>query len=92
MRRLRFRDPKPLGPDEPAFADRQAAEFYAAEQRAAKAKMRDFDRASEAVRHVDLAVGNLYVARRLVAQGIETTKDAEPVVRQMLEGRQAGRR
>ncbi len=92
MKRLIFRDPKPLSPDEPEFADARAALFYLEEQYKAVAKMRDFDRAPAAVRHVDQAVGNLTVARQLVSQGIKTTKEAEPIVREMLGARQAGRR
>lgn len=86
-RRIRFVDPAPLPEGAPPFLDDTSRKFYAAEQRKARANMREFDRQPAVVRAVEHAVGNVGIARRLVESGYRTAEDAEPVVRKMLERR-----
>jgi len=85
--KVRFVDPRPLPTDAPAFVDQEAAKFYASEQRKAKANMSEFDQQPPAVRDVERVTGNVGIARRLVAQGVRSADEAEPIVREMLERR-----
>jgi hypothetical protein len=87
QRRLALADPPPLSPDAPRFLDEQSRRFYAAEKLKAMGNMLEFDRQSEAVRHVEWVTGKVAIARKLVAQGVRTPEEAEPVVRRMLEQR-----
>ena len=91
-RRMVFRDPEPLPAGAPEFQDEQARQFYLKEQANALLKMAHFDNSSGHVRQVDHVVGNLEVAQNLVRQGVTSARIAEPIVRQMLESRQQGRR
>ena len=87
QRNQRLVDPAPLPSDAPQFVDDKARKFYAAEKRKAMGNMREFDRQPAVVRAVENAVGNVQIAQQLVAHGIRSAEEAEPVVRAMLEGR-----
>jgi hypothetical protein len=82
-------EPDPLPDGSPRFVD---AFFYLTEKPKAEFKMARFDKQDASVRAVDRVTGNIDVARKLVAQGVTTPERAEPIVRQMLEGRSQGRR
>lgn len=82
LNRLLRHNPPPLPPTAPAYIDQ---EFYESEKDGAEQRMREYDRCSKVVRQVDHAVGNTYLARKLVKEGICTAEQAEPVVRAMLE-------
>lgn len=77
----------PLPAGAAPYQDDIAARFYAAEKSKAEYHMREFDRQPRQVRLVEHAVGNVEIARKLVAQGIGSAEEAEPVVREMLERR-----
>ena len=66
--------------------------FYLTEKPRAEFKMAQFDKQDASVREVEHVTGNLDVTRRLVAQGIRSSKSTEPIVRAMLEQHEQGRR
>jgi hypothetical protein len=91
-RRVVFRDPEPLPEDAPEWADFQASIEGVRQKEISEWNMRQFDRLPSVTKRVEWATGNIDVAKQLVASGIRTEDEAEPVVRGMLEQRQKGRR
>lgn len=86
-RKRRWRAPDELGPNPLRMTDKQATAKIRDQARTSRQLMAEFDRLPPVVRHVEHAVGNVNIARRLVSRGVTTTEQAEPIVRRMLEDR-----
>ena len=77
--------PGALPADAPEYQDAEARRFYRQTQPISRRRMEEFDALRPEAREVERVTGNVGIALMLVAEGIRTATEAEPVVRKMLE-------